>query len=127
MNEYPKYILKQGVYNEMPGPYKEITEDEFWHRVLIWGFSRDEEYRQILPDLAPDIITDKYMHPIHILYYQTEALAVMSTVVDARRVPWKFFIIGCRHEGATGYDTIRGDHSRTCPTCGLTWGWDSSD
>lgn len=128
MEEFPVYILDKGKnLNYMPKPYVEISEQDFWHHVLIWGFSKTQEYRQILPQNAPDIIDDKYMHAIQILYYHTEAIAVMQHTVGSIPKPWKFFRIGCDHKGAKGYDTIRGDHSRTCPTCGLKWGWDSSD
>jgi hypothetical protein len=126
------YILEPGGYNDMPKPYQEITEERFWHHVLIWGFGNAHGYRQINPVSEPELFGDlprneQYYRSMQIIYYHNEAFAVMQKVEHAIPKPFKFFRIGCDHKEATGSDTIRGWHDRTCPTCGLSWSWDSSD
>lgn len=128
-----KYILDKGTYNSMPKPYTEISEEQFWHHVLIWGFGKDQDFRQILPDKEPELFEglepkDRYARDLHILYYHEYAIGVLEQVVNAIPKPWKFLKIGCQHTTLSKrIDTIRGWHERTCADCGLEWNWDSSD
>jgi hypothetical protein len=127
-----KYILDKTNYNTMPEPYEEITEGQFWHHVLIWGFGDTHGFRQILPDNNPELFEgvapqDRWSRNLHIIYEYNEAIAVMHTVEHSIPKPWKYFRIGCKHKKATGTDTNRGWHERHCPTCNLDWTWDSSD
>jgi len=147
--DFPKIpgITNYGSHNDMPEPFKEITPDEFWHYFGIYGTGRFDEFKQVKFD---DGQANMYRN-IHILWYQSCGMAIMSPVHWRCRRPDdgegyqiiyedqpRFFRLGCDHdyfeydreyanEHGLPYTSGRCYHNTVCTKCGHVGSYDSSD
>lgn len=124
-------------FNTLPEVFKEITEDEFWRRLSLWGIrasaarqiigggnrqeplfgSRFEEYHFLVQDYSP-------AGPEGIAFLRKQATSGKS------ERPEHFFAFSrCAHEWERGPEDGRFNcyHQRKCKTCGKVETWDSSD
>ena len=138
-------------YNEMPGPYHEISWHEWTHRANIWG-SRWREFRQVaglpgFPERAlPSVRIEWYwfgglavVHPTS-WTIATERDAALDPLIEVGQTIYKesarYFYIGCKHRwrrmtddelAERGWHRIdRHDQIEVCVDCGMPQRYDTS-
>lgn len=144
--QMPPGVTRPELPNRLPEPYREITEDEFWHR---WGTytPRYTEYDQVR--LEPENLM-AMVHGVHIFWYHDCGLAIVKPnnweCSDREKtgyyLHWKdrprFFYIGCDHVFKTfdreyaqahglPYTAGRCYTNCVCEKCGVIGSYDSSD
>lgn len=118
-----EHLKKFGGYNDFPPGWKEITEDEFWHKFMLYSWDR-EEYRQMMDreNLKSGVVDARLF-----FYNDGSGIACTREAKNASITRPRFYRFAlCEHD----YETVRRGRcysEHRCRKCGHRRTLDSSD